>query len=90
MDLKKLGKIAGDLGAKVDLDKINLDNIINDQFIAKNTKLDSVKAFIEQSGFEVSKITDLKNIPTDKLDEYVKKISSFSSWKELLMKAVVK
>ncbi len=88
MVFDKISKMAGDLGGKIDLDNIKLESIINDSFIAENTKLDSVKSFIEKSGLDVKNITDLTKIPTDKLDSYVKSISSFGSWKEMLMKAV--
>ncbi len=88
MVFDKISKMAGDLGVNIDLDNVNIDSIINDSFIAENTKLDSVKSFIEKSGFDVKNITDLTKIPTDKLDSYVKSISSFGSWKEMLMKAV--
>lgn len=88
MVFDKISKMAGDLGGKLDLDKIKLDSIINDSFISKNTKLDSVKDFIEKSGFDVNNIADFTKIPTDKLDSYVKSISSFGSWKEMLMKAL--
>ena len=82
--------MAGGLAKNVDLDNLDLDEIITDQFIANNTKLDSVKAFIEKSGFDISKVTDFANLPTGKLDSYVKSISSFDSWKDLLMKAMLK
>ncbi|MFD0710717.1 hypothetical protein [Paenibacillus sp. GCM10027626] len=89
MDFGKLAKMAGDLtGGKLDLDNLNLADIITDTFIANNTKLDSVKTFIEKSGFDVSSLLDFKNIPVDKLDSFIKSISSFGSWKEMLMKAV--
>jgi len=88
MVLDKFSKMAGDLGGKLDLDNLKLDSIITDSFIAKNTKLDSVKSFIEKSGFDVKNIADFKKIPTGKLDSYVKSISSFGSWKEMLMKAL--
>ncbi|MFO8191286.1 MAG: hypothetical protein R6U08_00685 [Bacillota bacterium] len=90
MDLKKLGKMAGNLAKNVDLDNLDLEEVITDQFINKNTKLDSVKSFIEKSGFDISKITDFTNLPAEKLDSYVKSISSFGSWKEMLIKAVMK
>ena len=90
MDFNKLSKLAGDLGGKVDLDNLNLDQIITDEFIAKNTTLASVKAFIDKSGFDVKSIVDFKNLPMEKLDVYVKSISSFDSWKDMLMKAVLK
>lgn len=85
MDFGKIGDMAGKLG--VDLDKLDLQQIITDKFIKDNTTLQSVQAFLEKSGFDVSSVLDLKNISPDKLDGYIKQISSFQSWKDFLLKA---
>jgi hypothetical protein len=84
---KSLGGLGG-LGDKLDLDNFKLDELFNDTFIAKNTTLKTVKEFIDKSGFDVNSILDFKNLPVDKLDVFVKSISSFGSWKDMLAKAV--
>jgi predicted xylose isomerase-like sugar epimerase len=88
MDFGKLAKSAGSIMKNIDLDNLKLDEILTDKFISENTTLKTVKAFIEKSGLNVSSIVDFKNLPIDKLDGFVKSISSFGSWKEMLEKAV--
>lgn len=83
---KSLGGLGG-LGDKLDLDNLKLDELLSDSFIAKHTQLKSVKEFIDKSGFDVKSILDFKNLPAGKLDGFVKSISSFGSWKEMLAKA---
>ncbi|GEM_PF-2898680 len=81
----KLNDLAGKLG--VDLNHIKLDEVLTDAFIKNNTTLNTVKEFIEKSGFDVSSIVDFDKLPLDKLDSFVRSISQFGSWKELLAKA---
>lgn len=85
--LGKLAKTALNQVKDLDLNHLKLDEILTDAFISENTTLKSVKAFIEKSGFDVSSILDFKNLPVDKLDEFVKSISTFGSWKEMIIKA---
>jgi hypothetical protein len=87
MDFKNFTKSAGQILKNVDLDNLNLEDILDDTFISNNTTLNSVKLFIEKSGFDVSSIVDFKNLPIDKLDDFIKSVSSFGSWREMLVKA---
>lgn len=87
MGLEDLTKSFGDLSDKFDLDNFKLDEILDDKFIANNTKLKSVKEFVDKSGFDVKSILDFKNLPVDKLDGFVKSNSNFGSWKDMLAKA---
>lgn len=88
MDFGKLAKTALNQVKELDLANVKLDEVLTDEFISKNTTLQSVKSFIEKSGFNVSSILDFKNLPVDQLDKFVKSISSFGSWKEMIAKAV--
>lgn len=93
MDFGKISKSAGNLFGKIDFDALNLndlklDEVLSDEFIKNNTSLSSLKTFIEKSGFNVNSIADFKNLPVDKLDDFIKSISSFGSWKKMLEKAV--
>ena len=84
-DLKKM---AGDMAGKVVADKLNLNELIDESFLSKFTQVDSVKEFLDRADFDAKSITDLKNVDEGKLNSYVKKISNFGSWKDLLAKAV--
>lgn len=87
MNFGNVVKSAGDLLKNVDLDDLNLEEILTDKFISENTVLKTVKEFIEKSGFDVKCVLDFKKLPVDKLDDFIKSISSFGSWKEMLQKA---
>jgi hypothetical protein len=88
MDFRNLAKSAGQILKNVDLDNLNLEEILTDTFISNNTTLNTVKEFLEKRGFDISSVLDLKNLPIEKLDDFIKGISSFGSWKEMLEKAV--
>jgi hypothetical protein len=93
MDFKNISKSGGSLFSKIGfdtlkLDDLDLDEIISDEFISKNTILASLKEFIEKSGFDVNSISGFKYLPIEKRDSFVKSISSFGSWRELLEKAL--
>ena len=81
-------KMAGDMAGKAIADKLNLDELIDDNFLSKFTQVDSVKEFLDEADFDAKNITALKNVDEGKLNSYVKKISNFSSWKDMLAKAV--
>lgn len=81
----KLKNAAEGLG--VDLDHVNLQEVITDQFIKNHTVLESVQQFIEKSGFNISSVVDLKNVSPEKLDSFIKGVSNFGSWKDFLLKA---
>jgi len=81
-------KMAGDMAGKAISDKLNLEELIDDSFLSKFTQVDSVKEFLDKADFDASSIADLKNVDEGKLNGYVKRISSFTSWKDLLAKAV--
>ncbi len=81
-------KMAGDMAGKAIEDKLNLNKLIDDNFLSKFTQVDTVTEFLGKADFDVSSIAELKNVDVAKLDGYIKKISNFGSWKELLAKAV--
>lgn len=81
----KLNDLAGKFG--VDLNNVKLDELLTDEFLKSNTTLNSVREFLEKSGFDVSSVLDLNKLPIDKLDTFVRSISQFGSWKEMLAKA---
>ncbi len=87
MSFGNLKKMAGDLASNKLQEHVNLEELLSDSFLKDNTKLNSLKELVEKSGFDIKSIAGLKDIPEEKLDKYIKSISSFGSWKELLAKA---
>ena len=88
MGLGDFKKMAGDLASKKLQEQFNVDALLSDSFIKEDTSLNSVKELVNKSGFDVKSIADFKDVPERKLDSYIKSISSFGSWKDLLTKAV--
>jgi len=68
---------------------VGFDELFNDLFMQKYTKFQSAKEFQDTSPMELSSPTpdDFKNYDVDKLDEFIKENTSFSSWIEMLKKA---
>lgn len=84
---KKLDKLASNIKALDENNNVPLNEVLNDQFISKHTKFTSLSELIERSGFNVQSAEDFYAIPDDKWDEYIKSISRFSGWKEMLRNA---
>ncbi len=83
-DLKDGLGTAMDIASKVAGDDFDLKEVITDNFIKENTKLETVKELLGKVG--VNSLDDIQGkIP--QLDSVIKQFSSFGSWKELVAKA---
>lgn len=74
-------------------DKIDIKNLLNDQFMKKYTRFPNLYTFIENCKFLISSpftspCEMLANIPKRKLDSYIRKNTSFQTWNEMFEKAV--
>ncbi len=85
---KKFNELAGDLKEQFNLDDLDLDKLLSDDFIKNNTTLESVRDFIDKSGFNVENLSDLKDVPQEKLDGFISNVSDFDSLKDMLNKAM--
>lgn len=85
---KKFNEVAGNLKEQFNLDDLDLDDLLSDDFIKDNTTLESVRDFIDKSGFNVEKLSDLKDVPQEKLDGFISNVSDFNSLKDMLKKAM--
>ncbi|WP_461205249.1 hypothetical protein [Clostridium sp. DL1XJH146] len=92
MDFKKMAfdkikDVAEDKMDDFQIGDFDVEEIINDDFVSKFTNLENVQEMIEKSGFDLEKIGDMTNLPLDKVNDYIKKISEFGSWEDLLKEA---
>lgn len=84
----KLKQAAGDLMEQFDLNDLDLNDLLSEDFIKENTNLDSIRDFIEKSGFDIDNLSDLKDVPRKKVNDFISSVSDFDSLGELLKKAL--
>lgn len=70
------------------LEKLPLDQLLSSSFLEKFTSFSSIQDFLKSGGFSASSAEDIKALPKDQLDEHVNQNTSFSSLKDMLLKAV--
>lgn len=67
--------------------EIPLPELLTPEFLQKHTRVSSHTELIEKSGFKVESAEDFKAIPDEEWDAYIRSISSFKSWHEMLSEA---
>ena len=78
-DLKRMEKNSKQLNGKT---AVNLNEVVNDRFIQKNTRFRSLDEMVEKSGYELEDFGEVEEI-----DRFISQNSNFSSWEELQSKA---
>lgn len=66
---------------------VSIAEILTPTFISGHTSFANINEVFEASGFEINNQTDFEAIPGDEWDEFIRSISSFKSWDEMLAKA---
>lgn len=84
--VKSLNKISEN-AEKLDGASIPLEDLLTPSFLTEHSKVSSLNSFFEQSPFTQEEICDFENIDENKLDEYVRKISTFATWGEFIGEA---
>jgi hypothetical protein len=89
--LDDFSKKLDDLARKADeLDgehNIPLNELLTPTFLSGHTRFSSVDEMIEASGFKVDSQEDFAAIPDAEWDEFIRSVSSFSNWQEMLSAA---
>ena len=62
---------------------VPLKELVNDQFVQKNTKFRNLDEMVEKSGYELEDFGELKEV-----DRFISQNSRFSSWEELQSEAI--
>lgn len=81
---KKLDQLANNAKDLGNTKSASLKDILTPEFISQHTKFASADEFFEASGFDVSTQAAFEAIPEDQLDAFVRSVSSFGSWREML------
>lgn len=88
MSFKKLSDTLSNLTKNAEeLEKtssIPLEDLLTSTFLKKYTSLDSLELFIKDSPFTDINFSNFENISELELDNYVRTISSFSTWSEFI------
>lgn len=69
------------------LEKLPLDQLLSGSFLQKFTPFESLTELLQSGGFSAESAEELKSLPQDQLNEHVTKTTSFSSLKDMLVKA---
>ncbi len=80
-NLRKLERKASELGGQ---HSVPVRELFPPSFMAKHTKFESIDAMFETSGFKVETAEDLGN---PDWDVFVRSVTNFSDWDEMLTKA---
>ena len=67
--------------------EVRFDKLFNQSFMNKYTKCETIDDFFKSGGFLLESEDDFKNIPEKKLDDHVKKNTTFNSWEEMISEA---
>jgi len=83
--LENLKKKSEELDGK---HQLKFSELFNPDFMKHFTKFDSIDLMFEKSNFKIENTEDFKAIPEDKINEFVKNNTSFTTWAEMQEKAV--
>src|SRR4051794_1950666 len=67
---------------------VQLNELMNREFMRRNTQFLSVDEMVAKSGFEVNSIDDFKALPDAEWDEFICNHTRFGSWREMQEVAV--
>lgn len=84
---KKLSKLTDNAKELENTSSIPYEDLLTSTFLKKYTSLDSLELFIKDSPFTDVSFSNFENISEIELDNYVKSISSFSTWSEFIKTA---
>src|SRR5215216_3846851 len=84
--LKRLQKNLQQLNAIQD---VSFAELFNSEFMTSQTNYSSFEALAEASSFDVKSAEDLKAIPDDQWDAFIRKATRFDSWHEMQKEAAV-
>lgn len=82
--LSNLAEKASELDGK---HSVPIADLLTADFLSGHFPFRSIDDLFRAGGFKVETTGDLEAIPGDKLDEFIRSISSFDSWQSLLAKA---
>lgn len=67
--------------------RINSDEFFSQPFMQDHTEFDSFRAFYQQSPWALESPSEIQQVPSTQLDEYVSNTTDFETWEEMKTKA---
>ncbi|MDQ8951733.1 hypothetical protein RFH42_02005 [Acinetobacter rudis] len=87
-DFGGLNKLVKNVESFARKDSTTLGEIISEEFLKEHTCFESINDLFKKAGFDVQTEDDLKAVPQEELDIFVKKNTKFASFAELQQYAV--
>jgi len=84
---KRLDKLIKNAEAIDGVNKITFDELFNTDFMKKHTRFSSIDELLRAGSISVNSPDDLNAILGDEFDQYIRQVTSFSSWNETLKTA---
>jgi len=85
MSLEDLMKeLQGQKTIQEDPDHVSLDELFNEQFMAKHTSCKSFDEFLVKGNFQVETQEDIANLNEELFDRHVVRETKFANWKSML------
>ncbi len=84
-----MGDFFDDFNRKIDKasGEVNISELLTPNFMTTYTSFNNITEFWERSPFIVKTEEDFTALNESELDGYVREVSKFSSWKEMMNKA---
>lgn len=67
--------------------EVPIKELLNGAFLSAHTHFSSADELFEKSGFKIDSAEDFKTIPEVEWDAYIRSISRFASWKDMMTAA---
>lgn len=64
--------------------EVNMAEILTPEFLQATSSVSSFDELLDKSGFKVETQEDFVAIPDEEFDQYIRSISSFNSWSDML------
>ncbi len=84
---KKLDDLAVSAAALDGEHTLPMSELLTPEFVSKHTRFSNVNAMFSASGYKFESQEDFAAIPDEKMDEFIRSISSFPNWREMLGEA---
>lgn len=83
-ELKRMERNAKELSKTTE---VPFDELFTDSFMHKHTPYSSIDEFLTAGGFNAQTSEEFEKIPDEELNQFVSKVTSFSTWEEMLDEA---
>lgn len=83
-ELRRLERNAKELSQTTE---VTFNELFTAAFMNKHTSYSSIDELLDAGGFDAKTSEEFEKIPEEALDQFVSKVTSFSTWEEMLSEA---